>query len=246
VLQQFGWLAYARGAVEEALTYLQQSLEHWRALGVVVGIARCQSDLALFLATSQRRLEAEPVFAEVHAHYQREGDTIGLARSFTDRGASAMLAGDLGAAVPLPRRGVELSRQTGDRLILPAALFYLGTALCFAGDLDGALVSLTESLQLYQEMGNRLVISLDLLAFAAVAHRQGRVDRSARLCGAATSLHAVTGIVLAPGVQALYEQEVALVRAQLDSPAFDAAFAEGAQLTMSEAVELALDAERNR
>jgi non-specific serine/threonine protein kinase len=119
--------------------------------------------------------------------------------------------------------------------------FYYGLALCFDDQLDAALLQLTDALRQQVEMGDILGLSLTLLAFAAVAQRQGQAERAARFCGAVTSLYERTGIVMVPVARAIYERELASVRAQLDGARFNAAFANGQTMTIPEAVAYALD-----
>jgi tetratricopeptide (TPR) repeat protein len=240
-LRQRAWIAWPRGDLDAALAAFTQALAHWRALAAPRGIAYALSDLALALTLAGEHGTAAPLLTEAHALYEQEDDQLGLARSFGQRGLSAMLQEDLGTAIRLLGESVARSRALGANFILPGVQFYLGTALAFAEQLDAALEQLRDALRLQAEAGDQLGLSFTLLAFAAVANRQGQAERAACLCGAVTRLHQQTGIVMAPVPRAIYEREIAAVRAQLDEATFAAAFAHGQTLTTAEAVAYALE-----
>jgi predicted ATPase len=241
-LRQRAWMAWSRGELAAALDDFQQAVAHWRALSEPRGVAYALSDAALLLVLSGRFAEAAPLQLEAFELFERHDDQLGLARSYADRGLAAMLQEDLSQAIPMLEQSVALCQTIGTSFILPGARFYLGTALCFAGHPDAALLQLTEALRQQAEMGDILGLSLTLLAFAAVAQRQGQAERAARLCGAVTSLHEQAGIVMVPVARAIYERELASVRAQLDVSTFNAAFAHGQTMTTPEVVAYALDA----
>jgi hypothetical protein len=80
-----------------------------------------------------------------------------------------------------------------------------------------------------------------LLGFAAVASRLGQSRRAARLFAAAGALQAASGAVIMPAPRALYEREVAALRANLDEAAFAAAQAQGASMSLEQALDYALE-----
>ena len=71
--------------------------------------------------------------------------------------------------------------------------------------------------------------------------RHGDPERAARLFGAGEALYEKTGTVPAfPATQALYERDLASVRAQLDIETLEAAWAQGRAMTLEEVVTEAL------
>jgi hypothetical protein len=64
--------------------------------------------------------------------------------------------------------------------------------------------------------------------------------RVARLSGAIAALLTSNGAVMFPPFSPLYEQNLAVVRANLDEVIFEAAFTEGQVMTLDEAVAYAL------
>lgn len=245
VLQQMAWGAYARGAFEEALETFAEALKQWRALGERLGIARGLSDYGFHLYTCGSFEAADVYIEEAHALFihpdnSPEDMLLGLARTQTDRGLSALLRGDAVTAAPLLNEAIEHLQRTRGSYLLPAVVFYHATALCLLGDLAGAASQYRAALLARERAGDVFGVSLCLLGFAAVAHRRNEPERAALLCGAVHNLQQQVGIALAPTVQALYDSEVALVLAQLTSEAFHANFARGEALTVPEAIALAL------
>ena len=103
----------------------------------------------------------------------------------------------------------------------------------------GNLPAGLDLLRLHEEIDDRSELSLTLLGFAAVAHRRGDGRRSAVLCGAADSILRSSGVALPPAVKAFYEREVGYVLELVDAEAFAEAFAEGQQMTITEAIAFA-------
>jgi hypothetical protein len=80
-----------------------------------------------------------------------------------------------------------------------------------------------------------------LVGLAGVASRRGEPERATRLFGAAKVMGEAASVTVAfPPAQALYEQDLANVRAQLDADAFEMFWTEGRAMTVAEAVAQAL------
>ena len=80
-----------------------------------------------------------------------------------------------------------------------------------------------------------------MVGLAGVSARRSEPERAARLFGAAQTLGDAASVTVAfPPTRALYEQDLANVRAQLDAEAFEMFWAEGQAMTVTEAVAQAL------
>ncbi len=81
-----------------------------------------------------------------------------------------------------------------------------------------------------------------LVGLAGVAARRGDIERVARLFGAAEALgEAASATPSFPPARALYEQDLASVRQELDTKRFAAAWAEGRAMTLEQAIAYALE-----
>ncbi len=122
-------------------------------------------------------------------------------------------------------------------------LAHLGRALYLQGDRPHARAAFREVLGVIRETGlagHTLADCLDWLA--ALEAERGRPERAARLFGAAEAQWRASGAVRYPPDRAVYERDVAAVRAALDEGAFAAAWAEGRALGSEDAVAYALAA----
>jgi hypothetical protein len=99
-----------------------------------------------------------------------------------------------------------------------------------------------ESLVLRKERGDKNGIAASIDALAGVAVTQGRLEKSARLFGAADALRETIHTAVPPAQRADYVRHMATLRAQLVETAFAAAWAEGRAMTPEQAIEYALAA----
>ena len=89
-------------------------------------------------------------------------------------------------------------------------------------------------------MGQDIAILTCLEGLARVAVAQGRMERAARLCGAAAALREDRGWPLPPAKRAKNDRTVAAARDALGEEAFEAAWDRGHELSLEEAVRDAL------
>ena len=100
---------------------------------------------------------------------------------------------------------------------------------------------LGESVGLSAALRDTWALVYRLVGLAGVAARRGDPKRAARLFGAAEALGEAASVAPAfPPTRALYEQDLASTRAQLDAETLEAAWAEGRALTLTEAAAEAL------
>ena len=88
-------------------------------------------------------------------------------------------------------------------------------------------------------LNHPILVSLEGLARVAVA--QGRMQRAARLCGAAAALREDRGWPLPPAKRVEHERTTAAAREALGKEAFEAAWAEGHAMPLEDAINVALN-----
>src|SRR5690606_14323458 len=103
--------------------------------------------------------------------------------------------------------------------------------------LDRATELLRESLSLYRESGGAVSVAVE--AFGCLAIARNQPERSIRLLAAAETLRNGTEEKLDRHLIPDHERNLAFLRSRLDYSAFEAAWTEGAALTLEQAVELA-------
>jgi tetratricopeptide (TPR) repeat protein len=160
----------------------------------------------------------------------------GMAHALIGLAQVALIRGGFGRAMRLLDEGESLARERGDAFTLAVNLNTQATIAQLRGDDSRTADLLRESVALLAALRNTWSLLYGVLGLAGVAGRQGSPQRAARLFGAAEALREKTGAAPAfPATQALYERDLASVRARLGSEAFGAAWAEGRAMGPEEA-----------
>jgi tetratricopeptide (TPR) repeat protein len=165
------------------------------------------------------------------------GTTFGVAWSIRALADAVREQGDLKRARRLLEEGLVLSRGKEHAWNIARTLASLGSVACEAGEYARASRLYEESLELGgRRMGLSHTILLCLEGLARVAVAQGRIERAARLCGAAAALREDRGWPLPPAKRAEHERTVAGIRGALGEEAFAAAWVRGHALPLEEAI----------
>jgi hypothetical protein len=90
------------------------------------------------------------------------------------------------------------------------------------------------------------VIGYCFEGLAAVLGLTGRAEEASKLLGAAEALRESLGVGLAPAEQATHDETVAAVRKALGEERFSAAWRQGRELALDEAIAYALEEEGAR
>jgi len=136
----------------------------------------------------------------------------------------------------LLEESLALSRGTENAWGVVRTLASLGSVAYEAGEGARASGLYEESLELGRRMGLKHTILPCLEGLAQVAVAQGRMERVARLCGAAAALREATGWPLPPAKRTEYDRTVAAARGTLGEEAFAAAWVRGYALPLEEAI----------
>jgi predicted ATPase/DNA-binding XRE family transcriptional regulator len=153
----------------------------------------------------------------------------------------ALSRGDFGRAMEFLREGEALSRETEDAFMLATNLNIQATISQLEGDEERTAAVLRESVALSSALHDSWALVYGLVGLAGLAARHGEPERAARLFGAAEAMGEAASVTIAfPPTRALYEQDLATVRAQLGTEAFEASWEEGRSMTVKEAVAVAL------
>ncbi len=235
-------LANVQGDYVGATALCTEGLSLYRALGdrrgmagalnLLGNVAENQGDYARAAALSEESLEI----------YRALDDRRGTALALNNLGVVALARHDHARAAALFEESLALNRALDDQRGISAALHNLGDIARDLGDPARAAALYTESLVLYQAMENRAGIAGCLENVAEAAGARGLEGRAARLYGAAAALRAASGATTIPFERTRHEQAGAQLLAALGDDAFDAAQAEGRELSLQEAIDEALAA----
>jgi tetratricopeptide (TPR) repeat protein len=186
--------------------------------------------------------ESASAYGQASLAAMRElGDTYGIALGCLHQGNTLLALGDVDGAQAHLEEAIAIHRREHATEPLSAPLNVLGKVLLTRGDLAGARACSSEALRLRLEAGDKRGIAVSLKTLATIDHAGQKSERAARLLGAGEAIRERIRAPLPPNAQAEHEQFVASVRAALGDPPFQTAVAAGRELTLEQAVALALE-----
>jgi tetratricopeptide (TPR) repeat protein len=241
-LNMLGEMAVEQGDAAGALPRYQESLALFRDLGNTKGVAWTIHNLGELSVMQEDVAAARAWFEEGLALSREIAEPAWIAWALHGLGLTAQLAGDFAGARQLHSQSLARYREYGEpNQFIPWAYQGLGQTALAQGDTSAAAQHLTEALRLFRDEGDRGAISFCLSGLAGVAVVDGEPKRAAQLYGAAESLRQSIGARQAPASRATRERLTAAAREQLGEAAFVAAWAEGQEMTVDQAIALALD-----
>ena len=134
---------------------------------------------------------------------------------------------------------LKIAVEIGDRTREIFQYYNLGHVAWHEGDYQQAKALFLKSIDFALELDLKPFITEILFAFAGVIGIQGRSMRAARLMGAAEGILENFGVFFVPGDQREFERSKAEVREQLGERMFEAAWAEGREMSLEQAIEYA-------
>ena len=148
--------------------------------------------------------------------------------------------GDYERALEMYEASLMEARKIGAPLVVASALHRLGQMARLQGDGAKGVSLLKESLKMHQKAGNKPGIAEGLAALAGVLAAGVRLDRAARLFGAADALLERIRVPLSPADHAQYDTDLKAARSPMDKRAWEAGWAEGRAMSLEQATDYAL------
>ena len=242
-LRVAGWLAWrvydsttARAKLEESAAIYQE----WGEAGRW-GLAETLNCLGLDAGRRGDSISAQKYFEESLDLWRVVGSAWGIARSLNNLGSGATLRGDYDAARVLLAEGLATARAAGDAGIVSLLLWTYGENLAAQSDDTLARAHWTEGLRICRKLGDIWRSTGLIRSVAELEARSGettKLEQAARLWGTAEALLTARGDA-GPDNEST-DRDIAAARAQLGEARFEAAWAEGAALTLNEAIDYAL------
>ncbi len=187
---------------------------------VPTGIDLCEKSLALF-----RELEYLP------------GITIAL----NVLGELSRIIGDFEAAEDYYQQCLELSRQANDKRRIAVSLANLASIAMHHGEYQQAELLERESIKMEVELGTKYYIVLSFACLSGIIAMRGHPSQAAILLGASEGLLQTMGATLQPADKIEVDGYRVVIRELLDEKSFEAALAEGTDMTFEQAVSIALE-----
>jgi non-specific serine/threonine protein kinase len=236
-----GVMAYFQGDYERAASLWEESLALFGDLGHTVGVAYSYGNLGLVADAALDYPRAAAWYERALALFRELGDATYVGFMLHNLGLIAYLQGDYARARGLFEESLPTARARGDINSVALTLGNLGLVAFAEGDYDRSLALQREALADWPAVNNTSWLARQVEHFALIAAATGDGRRAARLFGAAAALRKALGTSQQADDRKLNERYIAAVRQELGEPAFVAAWESGAQLSLVEALQEALD-----
>lgn len=237
-LLHLGMLEQEQGRFDQAVTFYEESLLLMRRIGHprVTLVLASLGKMLLYQGNAPR---ARALCEESLALAQEQQDTRSIAGALTDLGSILLEQGEFERARERCEESLAFRQQIGDRGGCAHTLAYLGWIAFHQADAERAIRRFQESLTLRRETGEKEGIAAALEGIATVAFAQGQAVFAVQLYSAAEALRHTIGVPSSPPERTLIGRDVARLRAQMEEPAFTAAWEGGQVIPLEQAISLA-------
>ena len=215
VLGNLGTTAMNQGDYEGAAARLGEVVALWREVGNDLDLAMSLNNLGLVTCYQENAEAAERLFLEALERNRRLEARQGEAQSLAGRGMVARRRGDFAEGWSCYEQALKVRHRLGEKRQIAEVLECIAVLITAWGESQASLPG----------GGDRMI----------AAHRA-----SVRLCAVAHTMRDEIKVPSAEHRRALHEQDIAAARAALGEDAFGAAWAEGRDMTLEEAVAYAL------
>jgi tetratricopeptide (TPR) repeat protein len=252
-MEALGGVAWWQGDIRSMRPAYEEAVALWRRLGDRAELANAlYNESFVYSVPDDPRTLAivdtdpdglgEAALDEALSIYRELGDERGEANVLWGRGNKRYFAHREHESIDDFSLALEKFRHTGDRTMEAWSLHMLGGAQVRIRELDAARDNLRHALRHFWEAGDASGVTLVLDDLSSLALAAEEYQRAARLWGAARNLTNATGATLAGLVDGWIEQDVRpTVRKHLDDAEVARLAAEGARMSLDEAVAFALE-----
>jgi predicted ATPase/DNA-binding CsgD family transcriptional regulator/DNA-binding XRE family transcriptional regulator len=228
-----GDMVAARGFMTEALPALQSSGDPYllaHGMGTLGLVDLADGDLAAARVSLEHGLALVRTLRDTRSVALLTATTADVARC----------QGDYARAAELYSESLALYHKLGNRAEIPAILHNQGYVALGTHDEVAARDLFAESLRRQHAAGNSAGIAEGLGGLAALATTQGRLERAARLFGAAETIRASNPAPIWPAERFEIDRHTELLRARLPAPIRTQLWHAGQAFSIEKAIAYAL------
>jgi predicted ATPase/DNA-binding XRE family transcriptional regulator len=236
-----GVMVYFQGEYDRAASLWREAQAIFRELGETRGIAYTYGNLGLAADGRGDFEEATAAYEAALALFRELDDRMFVSFMSHNLGLIAYFQGDYARAAALFEETLVVARERGDDASFVLALGNLGLVAFAEGNYDRARTLNTDALRRGRHLDNRPWLARGIEHLALVEAADGDAARAARLFGAAAALRERFGAATAPHDREFSERHIATARARIGEDAFAAAWADGAAMSLEDAIADALD-----
>ena len=233
-------MAHKQGDLDAAHALAEEAAAGYRAAGHVRGLANALNMLGIVALGERKHREARALYEESKSMREELGDEVGLQSSLHNLGLLALDQGDHDEARRQLKAALALGRKNNQEAHVANSLCDLGFVAIAQSSHDEAQELFEESVRLCVELGWKEDLDYCLVGLAYVSAAANRLERAARLLGAADALGEELHLRLEPYAESTKARIAPELDSRLGHDRFAACLAEGRSLSFSEAASLAL------
>ena len=239
-LNSLGVLAVTRGDYTVARRFYEESLALRRELGDRRGIGSTLNNLGIVASELGDYASAREFFEAGLAMDRELGDRRGAAITLINLGNVAYNLEDWEAARAGYAEGLTCFEELNDQRGAATALSSLGNAALAQGDTATAHQFYQRSLTRRRALGDQRGAIHSLAGMAGWLYASGPIERAVQLASAVTSLSAALHLHLDRPEQRILDRALTAIRTLLDEATFEAAWTQGQDMSIEEAIACAL------
>jgi len=244
-----GKFAWVQGDYDQATIFASESLNLFRFLEDIQNVANSLNLLGLIALYQNEMNQARSLFEQSLALHREVGGQFDIADTVLDLGLIAMYQNNYSQAKLLLEESLAISHLKKDRVFTGLCLNNLGYNELYRGNLSDATAHFREAISISLSQKDWETVVWCLEGFAEIAgaalDNQNSLHVAACLFGAAQTFRNTLGIPLSPMDRPYYESSLSMLRSKMSEAAFAAAWAEGAAMSLEEAVAYAPTAPTN-
>lgn len=241
VLTAMGRLAILQGYAAAGRELLLENLDICQNLDDGQALADAASNLGIAASYLGDLDQAVEWYERSLAEYRELDDAWGVARSLNNLGDLNMTRQNFAEATVHLEEARRIFHGRNEVFGESVVLINLGRTALHEDQPEVARNYFHKSLKQKMEMQDREGVAWNLEGLAAVAAILGRSERAARLYGAADALRRQIGVPVSTPDRPFYERYLEAARLQIPPETWGKRWAEGEQLGIEAAVQLALD-----
>lgn len=234
-----GNISWQQGNLESAEMFFQESLRLSREINDEYWIARSLSGLGVVKTRQGDLSEAKALMEESLILARKLNDKTQVSNRLNSLGEIAREQEDYDAAREFYEQALNLAKQESLKPSITVFTTNLAAVACLQRDYNSAVSFALETLKLSEELGDKIFTGAALGTFAALAVAAGKIEKAARLFGAAQAIFDETGYKLEKADQEFNNRFIKEAQLKITENTFEAAFQKGKSMPLNEAVSLA-------
>lgn len=242
LLSKLGWALAEQANYPVVDSLFEEHLAIQQELGDQAGVVRACNFLGVMSLRQGKYQRAEQYYEQGLALCREHGFNRGAGSFLNTLGYTVGKLGDYPRAAALLEEGLAVCQQYDNTEGSAECLGNLAHIVLEQGDTARALDLCQQSIKLFQQVEDAEVeIAEDLDELAEIVRRQGDARRAAHFLGAAEVVRENAHEAIPPSKRAVYDRTVSATRADLDEATFAAAWAEGREMSLEQAITYALN-----